>query len=95
MATRLDKRTVVIVGGGLTAGLVARQLTAKGIEVLVLERGIDHRAGAEANLPNQRDELRWDTRQGLIQNWAVQTYSLRHSSGEASAGAVDGGIPAR
>ncbi|MEO6381940.1 MAG: GMC family oxidoreductase [Nitrobacter sp.] len=84
MATKLPKRTVVIVGGGLTAGLAARQLTAKGIDVLVIERGIDHRAGAEAKLPNQRDELRWDTRQGLMQNWAVETYSLRHSSSEAS-----------
>src|SRR5437016_941636 len=37
MARRLQKRTVVIVGGGLTAGLIARQLTAKGIDVLVLD----------------------------------------------------------
>ena len=35
MTTKLDKRTVVIVGGGLTAALVARQLTAKGTDVLV------------------------------------------------------------
>ena len=69
MAKKLEKRTVVIVGGGLTAGLIARQLTTKGIEVLVLERGTDHRKGPEAKLPNQRDELRWDTHQGLVQNW--------------------------
>ena len=55
-----------LVGGGLTAGLVARQLTAQNIDVLVLERGIlDHRNGAESRLPSQRDELRWATRQGL------------------------------
>jgi len=64
MAKKLPKRSVVIVGGGLCAGLVARQLTAKGIEVLVLERGGDHALGPEATLPNQRDELRWDRRQG-------------------------------
>src|SRR5882724_753640 len=84
MAKRLDKRTVVIVGGGLTAALIARQLTAKGVDVLVLERGFDHRNGAEAKLPSQRDELRWDTHQGLVQDWSVQTYSLRHSSNEDS-----------
>ena len=78
MTKRLAKREVVIVGGGLTAGLVARQLTAKGIDTVVLERGGDHR-GAEARLPSQRDELRWDTLQGLTQNWAVETYSLRHT----------------
>ena len=84
MAKKLEKRAVVIVGGGLTAGLIARQLTAKGIDVLVLERGIDHRRGAEAKSPNQRDELRWDTHQGLVQDWSVQTYSLRHSSSDES-----------
>ena len=79
MATRLSKRTVVIVGGGLTAALVARQLTAKGTDVLLLERGYDRRKSAEAKLPNQRDELRWDIRGGLGQNWAVETYTVRHS----------------
>ena len=82
MAKQLDKRTVVIVGGGLTAGLVARQLTASGIDVLVLERGVDHRAGAEAHLPTQRDELRWDTHQGLMQDWSKETYTLRHERSE-------------
>jgi len=80
----LEKRTVVIVGGGLTAGLMSRQLTDKGIDVLILERGGDHTEGAEAKLPTQRDELRWDVQQGLIQDWSVQTYSLRHSSKESA-----------
>lgn len=79
MATRLEQRTVVIVGGGLTAGLISRQLTAHGIDVLVLERGGTSNNGAAEKLPSQRDELRWDVRQGLVQDWAVQTYSLRHS----------------
>ena len=78
----LEKRDVVIVGGGLSAGLVARQLTAKGIDVLVLERGPDRRNGAESKLPSQRDELRWETHQGLVQDWSVETYSLRHERNE-------------
>src|SRR5262245_12660426 len=78
----LKQRTVVICGGGFTAGLIARHLTAKNIDVLVLERGGDRTNGAEARLPNQRDELRWDTRAGLAQDWSVQTYSLRHSTNE-------------
>ena len=82
MATKLKKRTVVICGGGFTAGLIARQLTAKNIDVLVLERGTDHRSGAEAKLPSQRDELRWSVRDGLAQDSAVQTYTLRHSRAE-------------
>jgi len=79
---KLPKRAVVFVGGGLTAGLAARQLTEKGIDTLILERGGDHERGAEARLPTQRDELRWDTYQGLVQDWAVQTYTLRHASKE-------------
>ena len=59
----LQRRTVVIVGGGLTAGLISRQLTDKGIDVVLLERGVDHSKGAEARLPSQRDELRWDVYQ--------------------------------
>jgi gluconate 2-dehydrogenase alpha chain len=84
VAKKLPKRTVVVVGGGLCAGLVSRQLTAKGIDVLVLERGGDHAAGAEATLPSQRDELRWDRRQGLMQNWQRETYTLRHSRTDES-----------
>src|SRR5260370_38489807 len=78
MATTLKKRTVVICGGGLTAGLIARQLTSKNVDVPVLERGYDHTRAAEAKLPHQRDELRWATHAGLAQDWAVQTDTLRH-----------------
>ncbi|MBR0906370.1 GMC family oxidoreductase [Bradyrhizobium liaoningense] len=82
MVKTLKSRTVVICGGGFTAGLISRQLTAQGIDVLVLERGGDHTGAAEARLPNQRDELRWDVHAGLVQDWSVETYSLRHASSE-------------
>ena len=82
MVKTLKSRTVVICGGGFTAGLISRQLTAKGIDVLVLERGGDHTGAAEAKLPNQRDELRWDVHAGLVQDWSIETYSLRHASSE-------------
>jgi gluconate 2-dehydrogenase alpha chain len=84
MIRRLPSRTVVVVGGGLTAGLAARQLTNKNIDVLVLERGGDRSNGAEARLPSQRDELRWDTRQGLMQDWSMQTYTLRGNGAETA-----------
>jgi gluconate 2-dehydrogenase alpha chain len=85
MPRKLSRKTVVIVGGGLSAGLLARQLTDQGIEVLVLERGIDHADGAEAKLPTQRDEMRWDIRQGLMQKWNVQTYTMRHDHRQVAA----------
>jgi len=59
-------------------------LTAQGIDVVVLERGVEHRGGAEARVPSQRDELRWAQRQGNMQNWQRETYTLRHSRHEES-----------
>jgi gluconate 2-dehydrogenase alpha chain len=75
----LPSRTVVIVGGGIAGGLIARQLVRQGVDTLVLERGGDYRHGAEDRLPTQRDELRWDVRTGLAQDAAVETYTLRRS----------------
>jgi len=80
----LPSKTAVLVGGGLTGGLVARQLTAAGIETVVLERGGDRGPGAEGKLPTQRDELRWNIRNGNIQDGAVETYAWRHSRQDAA-----------
>jgi gluconate 2-dehydrogenase alpha chain len=82
MIKKLPRRSVVFVGGGLTAGLAARQMMSSGIDVLVLERGSDHAGSAATTLPNQRDELRWGVRNGLVQNWANETYTLRHGVNE-------------
>lgn len=84
MAKRLKRRTIVFVGGGFTAALAARQLTANGVDVVVLERGGDRSHDAAASLPSQRDELRWAVHGGLFQDWAVQTYTLRHDVNDAA-----------
>jgi gluconate 2-dehydrogenase alpha chain len=81
MATTLKEREVVIVGGGLSAGLIARKLVPLGRDVLVLERGTP-RSGSESQLPSQRDELRWGIQRGLLQRENVETYTLRHTPGE-------------
>jgi gluconate 2-dehydrogenase alpha chain len=81
----LPHRSVVIVGGGLAAGLVARQLTAQGKQVVVLEQGGDRAGGPEGRIPTQRDELRWSVRLGLMQDAATETYAWRHSRREESA----------
>jgi gluconate 2-dehydrogenase alpha chain len=57
-------------------------MMSSGIDVLVLERGSDHAGSAATTLPNQRDELRWGVRNGLVQNWANETYTLRHGVNE-------------
>jgi gluconate 2-dehydrogenase alpha chain len=52
--------------------------------IIKLPKRTDRSNGAEAKLPTQRDELRWDTRQGLGQDWSVQTYTLRYDTKETS-----------
>ena len=81
MVTKLPKRSVVFVGGGLTAALISRQLPL-GTDILVLERGSDYRGGAAQKIPSQRDELRWGIHNSLMQDWAVETYTVRHSPRE-------------
>ena len=83
MATTLKEREVVIIGGGLSAGLIARRLVPLGRDVLVLERGAP-RSGSESQLPSQRDELRWGIHRGLVQRENVETYTLRHTPDEAA-----------
>lgn len=80
----LPEKSVVIVGGGLAAGLIARQLAHRKIECVVLERGGDHRDGPEGKIPSQRDEMRWDLRQGLMQDPANETYTHRRSRHDVS-----------
>ena len=38
MKRKLKSRRVVLIGGGLTAALVARKIVDEGVDVLVLER---------------------------------------------------------
>jgi len=84
MTKRLPKRTVVMIGGGFTSALAARQLMPQGVDVLVLERGIDRTHSAANEIPSQRDELRWAIRHENAQNIASETYTLRHNSNETA-----------
>ena len=79
---RLKEREVVIIGGGLTAGLVSRRLVPAGHDVLVLERGPERAGGPEGELPSQRDELRWQTHRGMSQRENLETVTLRHAPDE-------------
>lgn len=81
---QLPSRAVVIVGGGIAGGLVARQLVRRKIDTVILERGADLRNGPEGRIPTQRDELRWDIRTGLMQDAATETYTFRRSRTELS-----------
>ena len=65
MNKKLKSRRVVFVGGGLMAGLAARQLTATASMCWCSSAAAITTHGAEHRLPSQRDELRWDMRNQL------------------------------
>jgi gluconate 2-dehydrogenase alpha chain len=84
MAKVLPKRTVVMIGGGFTSALTARQLMPKGVDVVVLERGVDRSQAAADEIPSQRDELRWALHHENAQNIATETYTVRYNSSETA-----------
>src|SRR6266851_9123989 len=84
MTRRMPKRTVVMIGGGFTSALASRQLAPKGVDILVLERGIDRTLTAADEIPGQRDELRWAIRHDNAQNVGRETCTLRYGSREVA-----------
>jgi len=78
---RLKPVDMVIVGGGWTGLLMAKEITTRtSLSVVVLERGGAARAPAE--YAAQMDELDYNIRLRLMQNIADETITHRHSNGE-------------
>ena len=71
---------VLIVGGGWVGGIVAAELGKAGTEVVMLERGHSR------TTPDfqHRDELRFAVRHELMQDTAVETWTLRHNLKETA-----------
>ena len=72
----LPRVDVVIVGGGWTGLLVAKELGARtALSVVVLERGPDRETSKYAN---QMDELDFSVRLQMMQDVSRETFTLRH-----------------
>jgi gluconate 2-dehydrogenase alpha chain len=79
---RLKPVDVVIVGGGFTGLLMAKEITARtSLSVLILERGPARKNGQYAS---GMDELDYAVRLRMMQNLADETLTHRHSA-KASA----------
>ena len=73
---------VVIVGGGWSGLLMAKELGARtSLSVVVLERGEPHSAGP-ADYTAGMDELDYVTRSRLMQDYSQETVTLRHTPRE-------------
>jgi len=84
MATRLKEVDVVIVGLGWTGGILASELAQAGMTVVALERGAMRSTNPDFSIPLIRDELRFATRHGLMQNTARDTLTFRNRQSETA-----------
>jgi len=75
----LPKVDAVCVGVGWTGGILAAELTKAGMSVVGLERGGPR--GPE-NFEHGHDELRYAVDKELAQDTSLETWTLRHNTGE-------------
>ncbi|RKP50064.1 GMC family oxidoreductase [Cohnella endophytica] len=74
MAKTLPKTDVVIVGVGWAGGIIASELTKKGLNVVGLERGRERKT---EDYYMVHDELRYSARYGLMQDLSKETVTFR------------------
>jgi gluconate 2-dehydrogenase alpha chain len=84
MATKLKEVDVVLVGFGLTGGILARELSGSGLKIVALERGIKRDTNPDFAVPQIRDELRYAQRHDLMMDTARDTMTFRHNMKETS-----------
>src|SRR6202521_5141494 len=77
MATKMKEVDVVLVGLGWTGGILAKELSAAGLQVVALERGGMRSTESDFAVPGIRDELRYVIRHDLMQNTAKDTLTVR------------------
>ncbi len=79
MATRLKEVDVVLVGFGLTASILAQELTDAGLQVLALERGGFRDTVPDFSTTTIQDELKYAVRHGLFEEPQRETLTFRNS----------------
>ena len=79
MATKLKEVDVVLVGMGWTGGILAKELSEAGLKVVGLERGAMRTTAEDFSVPRIRDDLRFGSRNDLMQNPAVDTLTIRNN----------------
>ncbi|MFL4977049.1 MAG: GMC family oxidoreductase, partial [Xanthobacteraceae bacterium] len=79
MTTKLKEVDAVIVGLGWTGGILAKELTEAGLQVVALERGAMRTTDKDFAVPIVRDELRFVVRHDLMQNTTRDTLTIRNN----------------
>jgi len=82
MAIRMKPVDVALVGGGLTASVLGKELAEAGYKVVALERGRMRQTIPDFQSPPMHDELKHSVRHSLMQDPSVQTLSFRNFVGQ-------------
>jgi gluconate 2-dehydrogenase alpha chain len=82
MATKLKEVDIVLVGFGLTGGIIAKELSGRGLKIVALERGVKRETNPDFAVPQIRDELRYAVRTDLMMNTARDTITFRHRAAD-------------
>jgi gluconate 2-dehydrogenase alpha chain len=84
MARKLPSVDVVIVGFGWTGAIIAEQLTAEGLQVLALERGVWRDTSTDFAVTNAQDELRYRYRGELFEELVRGTVTFRNDASQTA-----------
>jgi len=76
MVKKLPKTDVVIIGVGWSGGIIASELTKKGLKVVGLERGKDRKT---EDYYMAHDELRYAVRHEMMQDLSKETITFRNN----------------
>ncbi|RQW61180.1 GMC family oxidoreductase [Vibrio viridaestus] len=82
MSNSRPKVDAVIVGLGWCGSLMAEELTRAGLNVVAIERGPWWETATDFPPSIDTDELRWDTRRGMLLPPAVETTTFRNDSSQ-------------
>ncbi|MDQ2081113.1 GMC family oxidoreductase [Xanthobacteraceae bacterium Astr-EGSB] len=84
MPIRKKPVDVVLVGMGLTATMIGKELAEAGLTVVGLERGVWRDTVPDFQSPAMHDELRYAVRQHLHQNPELETYTFRNNTNQTA-----------
>ncbi|HET9764485.1 MAG TPA: GMC family oxidoreductase [Casimicrobiaceae bacterium] len=84
MATRLPPVDVVLVGFGMTAGILAKELVDEGLQVVAIERGGFRDTIPDFSPSTIQDELRYAVRNELFEEPERETLTFRNTMQETA-----------
>ncbi|MCO6187720.1 GMC family oxidoreductase [Rhizobium sp. L1K21] len=82
MSKKLPRRDVVIVGFGWTGAIMAEQLTAEGLDVVALERGVWRDTSTDYAVTNAQDEVRYRYRDELFEVLSRESLTFRNNTSQ-------------